>query len=97
MTDYYCEIPWAQVWEEFDEWCTKPGRRYAPDWEEQEPELQRILIETIPWPLPWGEIWAAFEEWWQSVADDYVEWGAQQRKLRRLVQKAADIAVNKAA
>ena len=86
---YYCDIPWAQIWGEYNAWVGYVS------WAKQQRKIMRICRQTIPWELPWAEIWSKFHDW--SVMFPYqkrVSWRREEAMIQYFIQVAADKAVN---
>jgi len=104
--NYYCEIPWEQIWEEFHQWLdnleVKVGKEshLYPTWEKQQKKFQQIANATISYRLRWkNEIWGKFLAWWfdcfKKENDQLPEWEDQKIKIQQLVQEEADFSVNR--
>jgi hypothetical protein len=89
--EYYCDIPWRQIWKEDDKWYQE--QKGFPTFKEEKSNIRAICTETIPWPLPWTRIWKNIEEW--NEKNKYSGWDKQKRKIQQLIQTAANKAVNK--
>jgi len=87
---YYCEIPWDQIWKDFNEWYHEaPG---DVDWDGQRKAFQKIAKEVIPYRIRWKQkVWAPFNEWYDKTEPG---WNAQRKTIQELVQTEADYSVN---
>lgn len=98
MTTYYCDIPWKQVWAEFDQWFVATESNTGwPTWDKQRRQIQSILKATIDYRIDYRAIWRAFDNWYDSkvqVNGEPPEWQSQRSKIQSLVQAEADKAVN---
>lgn len=100
---YVCEIPWDQIWDEYNGWyesLSKNGldSHLAPSWEDQQKKFRQIANETIPFRLRWKkQVWQPFMEWHNShwLANSVnPDWKDQMAKIQQLVQEEADYSVN---
>jgi len=98
---YYCEIPWDQIWTDFNEWFDG-GEQHpwdsgttsgCPTWEAQRKMFQKIAKEVIPFRIRWKKmIWEPFGEWYDQKGEPI--WNEQRKKIQALVQAEADYSVN---
>jgi len=101
-TEYYCEIPWSQIWAEFNSWFNEENAIGMPDWDKQEQRLQQIITERIVHlftSFSWHHrVWKRFDKWCEpeGCASYYKTlWPEQQREIKRLVQEEADYQINR--
>jgi hypothetical protein len=90
---YYCEIPWDQIWNDFNEWFNGADTTsQPPTWEQQRQAFQKIAKEVIPFRIRWKKtIWEPFSAWYDNKEPP---WNEQRKKIQKLVQAEADYSVN---